>query len=112
MKARGQKVLGYGASTKGNVILQFCGITPQLIPAIAEVNQDKFGCFTPQTLIPIISEADAKALNPDIFLVLPWHFRQNIIGREQTFLKSGGKLLFPLPAIELTDNVKSFSHRA
>jgi NDP-4-keto-2,6-dideoxyhexose 3-C-methyltransferase len=112
LTTEGQRVLGYGASTKGNVILQFCGITPKLIPAIAEVNSDKFGCFTPQTLIPIISEADARALKPDVFLVLPWHFRQNIIGREQSFLEAGGKLLFPLPAIELTDHVKSLSHRA
>ncbi len=112
LTTQGQRILGYGASTKGNVILQFCGITPKLIPAIAEVNPDKFGCFTPQTLIPIISEADARAQQPDVFMVLPWHFRQNIIGREKSFLESGGKLLFPLPAIELTDNVKSLSHRA
>jgi len=112
MHAKGLRVLGYGASTKGNVILQFCGITTKLIPAIAEVNADKFGCFTPQTLIPIISEAEARASKPDIFLVLPWHFRQNIIGRERNFLQFGGKLLFPLPAIDLIDNVKSLSHWA
>ena len=101
LTSQGQRVLGYGASTKGNVVLQFCGITPKLIPAIAEVNSDKFGCYTPQTLIPIISEAEAHASNPDVFMVLPWHFRDNIIGREQKFLQSGGELLFPLPAIEL-----------
>jgi hypothetical protein len=111
MVTQGQRVLGYGASTKGNVILQFCGITPKLLPAIAEVNSDKFGCFTPQTLIPIISEREARASNPDVFLVLPWHFRCNIIERERGFLQSGGKLLFPLPAIELTDGANSSDHR-
>jgi hypothetical protein len=110
--SEGQRVLGYGASTKGNVILQFCGITPALIPAIAEVNPDKFGCYTPQTLIPIISEAEAHASNPDLFMVLPWHFRCNIIEREARFLKSGGRLLFPLPAIEVTDGANSADHRA
>jgi hypothetical protein len=63
--ADGQKVLGYGASTKGNVLLQFCGFTEKDIPAIAEVNEDKFGAFTPGTLIPIVSEAEARALQPD-----------------------------------------------
>ena len=61
----GKKVLGYGASTKGNVILQFCGIDAGLVPAIAEVNPDKFGKLTPGSRIPIISEADARAMKPD-----------------------------------------------
>jgi hypothetical protein len=108
---RGQLVLGYGASTKGNVMLQFCGITPQLIPAIAEVNADKFGCFTPQTLIPIISEKEAHAMHPDVFLVLPWHFRCSIVERERAFLEAGGKFLFPLPSIELTDSANGAAAR-
>ena len=112
MTSQGVRVLGYGASTKGNVILQFCGITPKLVPAIAEVNPDKFGCYTPQTLIPIVSEVDAHASDPDVFMVLPWHFRCNIIERESGFLQSGGKLLFPLPAIELTRRASSSAHRA
>lgn len=99
LKAAGKKVIGYGASTKGNVILQYCNFTEADLSCIAEVNPDKFGSFTPQTLIPIVSEADAKAGNPDYMLVLPWHFKENIIGREQAFLKAGGKLLFPLPYI-------------
>ena len=96
-----QRVLGYGASTKGNVLLQFCGFTGKDIPAIAEVNQDKFGCVTPGTSIPIVSEQEAAAMKPDYFLVLPWHFKDSIIRREQAFLASGGKLIFPLPEIEI-----------
>jgi hypothetical protein len=99
LKAEKRTVLGYGASTKGNVLLQHCGISRDLLPAIAEVNEDKFGCFTPGTSIPIISEAEAHAMKPDYFFVLPWHFRSNIIEREQAFLKRGGKLIFPLPTI-------------
>ncbi|MFN2509164.1 MAG: class I SAM-dependent methyltransferase [Chthoniobacterales bacterium] len=101
LKAEGRTVLGYGASTKGNVLLQHCGITRELLPAIAEVNQDKFGCFTPGTHIPIISEAEAHALKPDYLFVLPWHFRDGIIKRESGFLQRGGKMIFPLPAIEV-----------
>jgi hypothetical protein len=101
LKQQNRTVLGYGASTKGNVLLQHCGITSELLPAIAEVNKDKFGCFTPGTNIPIISEADAHAMKPDYFLVLPWHFRENIIQRESAFLERGGKMIFPLPAIEI-----------
>jgi hypothetical protein len=99
LKAEKRTVLGYGASTKGNVLLQHCGISRDLLPAIAEVNRDKFGCFTPGTSIPIIPEAEAHARKPDYFFVLPWHFRSNIIEREQAFLNRGGKLIFPLPAI-------------
>jgi len=101
VRAEGKKILGYGASTKGNVILQFCGFTAEDLPCIAEVNEDKFGAFTPQTLIPIVSERDAKAMKPDYLLVLPWHFRRNIVEREQAYLRSGGKLVFPLPEIEV-----------
>ena len=97
----GGSVLGYGASTKGNVILQFCGITPAQIPAIAEVNAEKFGRFTPGTHIPIISEADAHAMKPDFLLVLPWHFRENLIQREAGFLRGGGRMIFPFPQIEV-----------
>jgi hypothetical protein len=101
VKARGKKIIGYGASTKGNVILQFCGITKADLPCIAEVNEDKFGAFTPGTAIPIVSEQEAKAMKPDYLLVLPWHFRDNIIKREQAYLRAGGKLVFPLPGIEV-----------
>ncbi|MFA6357061.1 MAG: class I SAM-dependent methyltransferase [Candidatus Omnitrophota bacterium] len=97
----GKKVFGYGASTKGNVILQYCGLREKDIPFIAEVNVDKFGAYAPGTRIPIISEQDAKAMKPDYFVVLPWHFKDNIILREKRFLKEGGKLLFPLPYQEV-----------
>jgi len=99
--ADGKTILGYGASTKGNVLLQFCGLSSNEIKAIAEVNPDKFGCVTPGTAIPIISEAEARAMNPDYFLVLPWHFRDSIVGREKDYLDRGGKLIFPMPEIEI-----------
>lgn len=99
--ADGKKVFGYGASTKGNVLLQFCGFTTKEIPYIAEVNEEKFGAYTPGTLIPIISEAEAKEMKPDYFLVLPWHFKDNILSREKDYLENGGKFIFPLPEIEI-----------
>jgi hypothetical protein len=99
--ADGKKVLGYGASTKGNVVLQFCGLTVNDIPAIAEVNTEKFGHVTPGTHIPIISEADARAMKPDYFLVLPWHFKDGILRREKEYLANGGKFIFPFPEIEI-----------
>ena len=101
LKEQNSVVLGYGASTKGNVLLQHCGIKCDLLPAIAEINPDKFDCFTPGTNIPIISEREAHARNPDYLLVLPWHFRNTLIQRESAFLRRGGKLIFPLPAIEI-----------
>jgi hypothetical protein len=101
IKGEGKKIFGYGASTKGNVILQYCHITKEDIPFIADVNEYKFGRYTPGTMIPIISEADAKKMNPDYFMVLPWHFRDNIIEREREFSNAGGKFIFPLPRIEI-----------
>jgi len=99
--ADGKKIIGYGASTKGNVLLQFCGLSTDHIPYIAEVNEEKFGAFTPGTNIPIISEKEAKAMKPDYFFVLPWHFKSNILEREKEYAAEGGKFIFPLPEIEI-----------
>lgn len=93
----GRRILGYGASTKGNVILQFCGFTQSDLTCMAEVNSAKFGCFTPGTLIPIVPEEVAHAMAPDYFLAMPWHFRTNLLEREANFLKGGGRMIFPLP---------------
>jgi len=103
-KENGKKVYGYGASTKGNVLLQYCNITSDLLPKIAEVNNDKFGSLTPGSHIPIIDELEAKKENPDYFLVLPWHFKNNILAREKKFLESGGKFVFPLPKFEIVSS--------
>ncbi len=101
LKEEGKIVVGYGASTKGNVVLQYCNIDSEFLRVIAEVNEDKFGSFTPGTLIPIISETDAKAMNPDYLMILPWHFKENFLTREKDFIEKGGSLIFPLPTIEI-----------
>lgn len=98
---RGKTIYGYGASTKGNVVFQFCGFTYKDIPFIAEINEDKFGCYTPGTHIPIVPEQQVRDSRPDYLLILPWHFRENIINREKQFLSADTKLLFPLPAIDV-----------
>jgi len=100
-KKQNKTIFGYGASTKGNVILQFCNLSSADIPFIAEVNENKFGCYTPGTLIPIISEREARAMKPDYFMVLPWHFRDGIIKREKEYMQKGGNLFFPLPIPEV-----------
>ena len=97
----GKTILGYGASTKGNVLLQYCGFSNADISAIAEVNIEKFGRVTPGTHIPIISEADAEAMQPDYYLVLPWHFKDSILRREVTFRQRGGRFIFPFPEIQI-----------
>lgn len=100
-KKEGKKVFGYGSSTKGNVTLQYCGISKEMLPYIAEVNEYKFGRTSPGTKIAIISETDAHAMNPDYYFVLPWHFRKGITERESNFLASGGHLVFPLPKLDI-----------
>ncbi|MBN8816733.1 MAG: class I SAM-dependent methyltransferase [Sphingomonas sp.] len=97
-KAAGETVYGLGASTKGNVLLQEYGINDSHITAIGEVNEDKFGSFTPGSLIPLMSEAEVLALNPDYLFVLPWHFRPFF---EQLPSLKGRKLVFPLPNFEV-----------
>lgn len=96
----GLTVFGYGASTKGNVILQFCDISSDLMPVILERDANKFDMLTPGTQIPIVSEIEGREMNPDVLVVFPWHFKAEIIKREKDFLMNGGTLLFPLPEIE------------
>lgn len=102
-KARAQKKLvhGYGASTKGNTTLQYCGITPALLPAIADRNPDKWGSRTIGTNIPIISEEDSRKRKPDYYFVLPWHFLDEFKQRERAFLSRGGKFVVPMPSVQL-----------
>ena len=100
-RSAGARVAAYGAATKGNVLLQYCGFAPDDLGFVIEVNEDKFGCFTPGTGIPIVSEAEGFSRNPDYLLVLPWHFRSGILARETDYLRRGGRLIFPLPDIEI-----------
>jgi len=102
-KAKGKKIYGYGASTKGNTLLQYFGIGPDLIVAIAERNRDKWGKKTVGTKIPIVSEEEARAANPDYFLVLPWHFLKEFRSRETEFLKRGGKFIVPMPTFRIVE---------
>ena len=95
-KKAGKEVYGLGASTKGNVLLQYYGINEDLLPAIGDVNEDKFGKFTPGSLIPIISEADVLKRKPDYLVVLPWHFRDFFLSNRKM---TGLTLVFPLPEL-------------
>jgi len=101
LKKENKKVFGYGASTKGNVLLQYCKFGPQDIPYIADVNEDKYGSYTPGTHISIIPEEQALSMKPDYFLVLPWHFKKNVLKRQKHFSALGGKFIFPLPELQI-----------
>ena len=92
---------GLGASTKGNTFLQYAGLGKRELPFIAEVNQKKYGKVTPGTRIPIISENDSESMEPNFYLVLPWHFRENIISKKKDFMLGGGKLIFVFPKFEV-----------
>ena len=82
-------------------ILQYCNIKNKNMKYICDVNKDKDGCYTPGTKIKIISEEKAKQLNPDYFFVLPWHFRNFILNKENKKIKSGTKFIFPLPKFQV-----------
>ena len=99
-KNQGKKVSGLGASTKGNVLLQYYNLDSSLISEIGEINEEKFGCFTPRTDIMMVPESEMLEKNPDYILVLPWHFREFFISMKKL---KGRKLVFPLPNFEIVD---------
>jgi hypothetical protein len=100
-KKAGKIIAGYGASTKGNTLLQYFGIDHTLIDYMVERSPYKFGLKTVGTNIPIISENEMRTLKPDYLLILPWHFIDEFVQREQEYLNSGGKFIVPCPKFEV-----------
>ena len=98
---RGKKIHCYGASTKGNVLLQYYKINNKMIQFAAERNKNKYNLFTPGTNIKIISEILSRFYKPDYYLVLPWHFKKEILIREKNIRKKGVKFIFPLPKLRV-----------
>ncbi len=98
---KGNKIVGLGASTKGNILLQFFGITKEMMPFISEINKTKIGLKTLGSDFELVSENFAASQNPSTYFVLPWYFKDEIVKRETEFIKSGGKLLFPMPYVHL-----------
>tara|TARA_B110000444_G_scaffold246516_1_gene268153 strand:- start:2482 stop:3747 length:1266 start_codon:yes stop_codon:yes gene_type:complete len=99
--SKGKKIFVYGASTKGNVLLQYCDIDVNLVPFAAERNPRKWGAKTLGSNIPIISEEEARDMDPDYFLVLPYHFLDEMLVREKEFIGRGGKFIVPVPTVNL-----------
>lgn len=103
---KGKTIYIYGASTRGNSILQYCGIDKRLIKKAIERNPEKWGKKIASTRIPIISEEEGRKERPDYMLVLPWFFKKEFLERETEYLKNGGKLIFSLPQVEVIDKTK------
>jgi hypothetical protein len=100
-KEKGKKIWAYGASTKGNTLLQYFNLDNTLIDGIAERSIYKFGLKTIGTNIPIYSEDEMRKENPDYLLVLPWHFINEFVERESEYLKNGGKFIVPCPKFQI-----------
>lgn len=109
MRSSGKKVYGYGASTKGNIVLNYCGITPDDLVAISDLQPQKDGLVTPGSRIPIITHEKLREADPDYALVLIWHFRREVIEDEINYLEKGGKLVFDLPRPH-TVNLENYQH--
>lgn len=101
LRSKGATIHIYGASTKGNTILQWCGIDNSIIDCAADRNPDKFGAITLGTNIPIVSEEQSREMRPNYYLVLPWHFREEFLKRERGSLERGVGMIFPLPKLEI-----------
>lgn len=96
-----KKVYVYGASTRGNTLLQYCNLDNKLIKAAVERNPEKWGKEISSLNIPIISEQEARRQKPDYMLVCPWFFKEEFLRREKNYLNSGGHFIFPLPKIQI-----------
>ncbi|MHB8241006.1 MAG: class I SAM-dependent methyltransferase [Solirubrobacteraceae bacterium] len=107
--AEGKTIHIYGASTKGNTILQYAGIDNSLVPYAADRNPDKFGSETIGTRIPIISEERSRDLRPDYYLALPWHFMDEFLEREHEFLDRGGQFIVPMPEVRIVSRDRSLA---
>ena len=99
--SNGKLIYAYGASTKGNTLLQFYNLNNKLISKAADRDSKKFGKMTIGSNIPIISEEQARDEKPDYFLVLPWHLVDFFKERENEFLNNGGKFIVPLPDFKI-----------
>lgn len=105
LKRKGKKIHVYGASTKGNTLLQFCNLDNTIIDYAADRNPQKFGAYTLGTNIPIISEEKSRAMKPDYYLVLPWSFKDEFLQREKKLLEQGTRMIFSFPNIEITEKL-------
>lgn len=98
---QGKKVYIYGASTRGNTLLQYFNLDNKMLNYAVERNPEKWGKKILSLNIPIISEEQARIKNPDYMLVLPWFFKKEFLQREKDYLKKGGHFIFPLPKFEV-----------
>ena len=107
---KNKKIIGYGASTKGNIVLNHCKINSKHLKFICDANPEKYGKFTPGSNIKIISKETMRKMKPDYLFVLIWSFRSEVIKQEENYIKNGGKLIFHLPMLHVVDknNYKNF----
>ncbi len=103
---KNDSIIGYGASTKGNIVLSYCNLSSSHIPYICDANEQKYGKFTPGTNIEIISKEKMRSIMPKNLLVLIWSFRKEIINQELDYIKKGGNLVFHLPKLHIINKKK------
>ncbi len=101
LKTQNKIIHGYGASTKGNVLLQYFNIDNKFLDCISDRNPKKDNCYTPGTNVKILTEAKSRSLKPDYYLVLPWHFKKEILKREKNIRRNGTRFIFPLPKLKI-----------
>jgi len=105
-----KKIIGYGAATKGNIVLNHCGINSEKISLICDENEEKFGRYTPGSKIKIISKKAMRRINPNYLLVMIWSFKSEVIRQEKKYIKKGGKLIFHLPFLHIVDKENYIDH--
>lgn len=103
VRESGKTIAGYGASTKGNIVLNYCNLNSEMIPYISDRNPEKDGLVTPGTAIPIVSHEEMRRRKPDYLMTFIWHFRKEVLAEEKEFFDRGGKMIFVLPRPHVVD---------
>ncbi len=100
-KRQGLKVAAYGAAAKGNTLLNFAGVRPDMVAYAVDRNPAKQGKFLPGSRVPIVDEAHLRAHRPDRVLILPWNLKDEIMGQLAFIREWGGQFVVPVPQLEV-----------
>ena len=101
LKKENKRIVGYGAPAKGNTLLNYCGIGPELLDYITDTTPYKQGRYSPGMHIPVVSPDKFHEDPPDYALMLPWNFKEEILVKEKDFLMNGGKWIIPIPSVRV-----------
>ena len=106
IKSKRKSVVGYGASARGNILLNYCGIDGEVMDFIVDSTPYKQGLLAPGSHIPIVPEEAINNVQPDFAMILAWNFAEEIMEKQSKYLERGGKFIIPVPEVKVISSVK------